>query len=100
MTPTHTTAKGRHWFFIVGTDNDIWASVDDSGFFPLIPRGPDAKPKTYFTSGLSAVTLPDGRITVCGRGGDGRGYQIVFMPDDPAPPYLGVIDSHPHQIHA
>src|SRR5580765_2739676 len=95
MTPTHCVDKqGRHWFFIVGGDNDIWASVNNSGFFKLVPAG------TYFSSGLSALTLPDGRICVCGRGGDGKGYQVVFMPDDPTPPYVGLIDTHPHAIHA
>lgn len=101
MTPTHCVdQKGSHWFFIVGGDGDCWASVDNSGFWPLMPRGANNKPGSYFTSGLSAITLPDGRITICGRGGDGKGYQIVFMPGSTAPPWLGLIDEHPHQIHA
>lgn len=93
MTPTHCVdKKGKHWFFIVGTDNNLWASKDDSTFYQLVPAG------VYFTSGLSAITMPDGRISICGRGKDGQGYQVVFMPDDPEPPWVGVIDSHPHQI--
>jgi hypothetical protein len=93
MTPTHCVDKdGKHWFFIVGTDNDIWASVNDSKFFKLVPSG------AAFTSGLSALTMPDGHISVCGRGVDGRGWHVVFMPDDLASVWVGVIDSHPHEI--
>jgi hypothetical protein len=99
MTPTHCVdLKGRHWFFIVGGDADCWASVDNSGFWVLVPRGADNKPKTAFMSGLSAICLPDGRITICGQGMDARGWQIVFKPDDPTPPWVGVIDTHPHAI--
>lgn len=101
MVPTHCIdLKGRHWFFIVGTDSDVWASVNDSGFWPLVPRDPDNKPKTAFVSGLSALAFPDGHISVCGTGADLRGWQIVFRPDDPTPTWVGVIDSHPHAIHA
>ena len=91
-------ADGRKWFFIVGDDLDCWASVNNGGFFPLVGRGLDGKPKTAFTSGLSAVLESTGQVVVVGRGADGRAYQIVFTPGDPAPAYVGVVDSHPHHI--
>jgi len=99
MVPAQVRDKnGSKWFFVVGDDLDLWASVDNSGFFPVIQRGADGKPRTAWSSGFSAVLEASGEIVVAGRGADGRAWQVVFTPGSGAAPYIGVVDSHPHHI--
>jgi len=92
----------RKWWFGVGLDNDVWASVDNGGMFVLIPRGTDGKPKSAFHPGLTAIFNPaDGKICVGGVGLDNQGWQIVFTPGTtPIDTWIGVVDGHPHAFKA
>ena len=99
MTPGQCRDKeGHKWFFIVGTDNDCWASIDGGPFFPLVPRT-DGKQRTAFISGLDAMCEESGQIVVAGKGMDSKLYQVVFTPwKTPSDVWIGPVSSEPHAV--
>jgi hypothetical protein len=86
MTPGQTRdLTGRKWFFVVGDDRRMYASVEGGEFFPV-----DAG---WWTSGLDAYTETDGTIVVAGRGLDGVLYQVLVYTDgSPTPDRPPVLD--------
>lgn len=70
---------GRKWWFIVGDDLALWASVDGAPFYKL---------GGVFTSGLDATCEDDGLIVVGGRGMEGGTWTAKVYTDGgpPAPP--------------
>jgi hypothetical protein len=96
--PAQAFINNHKWWFVIGQDHDVYASVDNSGFFVLLERDSSGKQKSVFVDGLSAIVQED-KIVVGGKGMDAKGWQIVFTPDkQPSDAWLGLIDEHDHII--
>lgn len=84
MTPGQCRDRlGRKWFFIVGDDRQMWATLDGGQPWPIGGQ---------FTSGLSAYCETDGLIVVAGRGTNGGLYQaLIYTDGGPPPPPSGPV---------
>lgn len=69
--------KGRQWFYAVGDDKNLHATVNGGPFFRI---------GGVWTSGVAASLKEDGTMSVIGRGNDGVMWEcLVFTDGSPKP---------------